>query len=87
MRTFRKDFEKELKNLEIEECEEITTKLVAKKFRRKALKVHSDKTFKDDVDFQNLLNDYNNVMEALNKLSEHEDGEMVEKTDIQNFFE
>ena len=87
MENFRRDFEKELKNLEIEECDEITTKLVGRKFRRKALKVHSDKTFKDDVDFQNLLNDYNNVMEALNKILEHEDGEMVEKTDIQNFFE
>ena len=87
MEIFRKEYEKELLNLEIEESEEITQKLVTTKFRRKALKVHSDKTFKDDVDFQNLLEDYSKVVEALNNMAENEDGELVEKTDIQNFFE
>ena len=44
MDNLRKELERELINLEIEADEDITVKLVTKKFKRKALKVHSDKT-------------------------------------------
>ena len=87
MENLRKQFEKELKNLEIHESEDITPELVDSKSRRKALKVHSDKTFKDDEEFKILLNDYHKVSDALNELLENEDGEVVGKTDIQNFFQ
>ena len=59
MENIRKNYEKELRTLEISDEEELTVKLVTKKFKKKALKVHSDKTHKDDEEFKELLNDYN----------------------------
>ena len=82
------EHENELKNLEIEEDEVLTVKLVTRKFKRKALKVHSDKTgTMDDEEFKQLLNDYNKVKNALNELSEETNEEDTEQSDLQNFFE
>ena len=62
MENLRRQFESEIKNLEISEEELLTVKLVTQKFRKKALKAHSDKTGKeDDEEFKQLLNDYNTV--------------------------
>ena len=59
MENIRRQYEKELKNLEITHDELITMKLVSTKFKRKALKVHSDKTGKDDdEEFIELYSDY-----------------------------
>ena len=60
-------------------------KLVEKKFKRKALKVHSDKTGKDDEEFKDLLRDYNTLIAAIDECTE--EGGFVEKCDLQNFFE
>ena len=87
MEDIRKHFVKEINNLEIEDDEVLTEKLVTTKFKKKALKVHSDKTGKeDDEEFKQLLNDYHTVRDAVNELSddnEPKDG----KTDLQSFFE
>ena len=89
MENIRKHFEKELKNLEINDENEITVKLIEKKFKRKALKVHSDKTGNaDDEEFKELVNDYNRVREAVKKLSEESQGKNEdEETDMSKFFE
>ena len=80
--------EKELKNLGVEEEEALTVKLVTKKFKKKALKVHSDKTHNnDDEEFKELLNDYHKVKDAINEISNSAAEEDDEKTDLQNFFE
>ena len=47
--------------------------------------MHSDKTFKDDEEFKELLSDYHRIVDAMNDLDE--EGEFVDKTDLQNFFE
>ena len=88
MENLKKEHENELKNLEIDEDELLTVKLVTRKFKRKALKVHSDKTgTMDDEEFKQLLNDYNKVKNALNELSDETDEEDSEQSDLQNFFE
>ena len=91
METIRKQFERELKNLEIEEDAIITIKLVEKKFRRKALKVHSDKTGNKDDDkdeeFKQLVGDYNKLVNALEKFNAESNIEVEEKTDLSTFFE
>ena len=87
MENIRKDFKKELKNLEISEEEELTVKLVTRKFKKKALKVHSDKNReKDDEEFKELLNDYNNLKEAISEVVKDVNVE-DEQTDLQSFFE
>ena len=86
MENIRKQFAKELFNLEITEDEVITEKLVTKKFKMKALKVHSDKTGKaDDEEFKELLNDYHRVLDAVKKIEKSNDVDT--KTDLQEFFE
>ena len=56
MENIRKQLEQELRNLEIGEGEELNAKLVAKRFKKKALRVHSDKTHSnDDEEFKKLL--------------------------------
>ena len=86
MENIRKNFEKELKNLEIGDEDPINLKVAATMFKRKALKVHSDKThLDDDEEFKELLHDYNVLKDAINACME--EGEFVEKTDLQNFFE
>ena len=91
METIKKQFERELKNLEIEEEDIITIKLVEKKFRRKALKVHSDKTGNKDEDkdeeFKQLVGDYNKLVNAMEKLNAESNIEVEEKTDLSTFFE
>ena len=47
--------------------------------------MHSDKTGKDDEDFKELVQDYNTLLDALKDLAE--EGECVEKSDLQKFFE
>ena len=85
MEDLRKALKKELFNLEIDEGEEITIKVVEKKFKKKALKVHPDKTGSDDdMEFKELLADFRKVQTALNEI-ETEDVE--HKGDIFTFFE
>ena len=85
MENIRKQYQKELKNLEIGDEVPINLKVVATMFKRKALKVHSDKTHKnDDEEFKELLRDYTVLKDAINACVE--EGEFVEKTDLQNFF-
>ena len=43
MENLRKQLDSEIKNLEIGEDEVISLKLVTQRFKKKALKVHSDK--------------------------------------------
>ena len=60
---------------------------MTRKFKKKALKVHSDKTGKeDDEEFKQLLNDYHTVRDAINELSDDNEPK-DEKTDLQSFFE
>ena len=88
MESLRIFLKKELKNLGVEEEEALTVKLVTKKFKKKALKVHSDKTHNnDDEEFKELLNDYHKVKDAINEISNSAAEEDDEKTDLQNFFE
>ena len=85
MENFKKQFEKELKNLEIEDTDVLSEKHIAKKFKKKALKVHSDKTGNDDEEFKDLLNDYHKVLKAFKELKL--DAQDEEKDDLQTFFE
>ena len=86
MENIRNQFRKELDNLEIGEDEALSVKLVGRRFRKKALKVHSDKTRGgDDEEFKELLNDYHRVIEALEQLGENK--EMSETMDMHAFFE
>ena len=79
-------WKKELKNLEISEEEELTVKLVTRKFKKKTLKVHSDKNReKDDEEFKELFNDYNNLKEAISEVVKDVNVE-DEQTDLQSFF-
>ena len=69
MDVLRNSLKKELTNLEVEEAEEITFKMIEKKYKKKALKVHPDKTgTDDDAEFQELLADFKKVQTALNEL-------------------
>ena len=75
-------------NLEIEEGEEITIKVVTTKFKKKALRVHSDKTHKqDDEEFKQLLHDYNVLKDAINQINGNKKDIDEAKTDLQTFFE
>ena len=74
--------------LEISEEEELTIKLITKKFKKKALRVHSDKTLnKDDEEFKELLNDYEKLKDAVKEVSKENAAEDEDKTDLQTFFE
>ena len=85
MENFKKQYAKELANLEISDIENLSEKFLSKKFKKKALKVHSDKTRKGDEEFQDLLNDYNKLIEGFKDLNlEQED---AEKDDLIKFFE
>ena len=87
MENIRKQYQKELRMLEISEEEELTVKLVTKKFKKKALRVHTDKTHNgDDEEFKELLSDYEKLKDAINEVS-NENNEIEEKSDLQNFFE
>ena len=87
MENIRKNYEKELRTLEISDEEELTVKLVTKKFNIKALKVHSDKTHTDDdEEFKELLNHYNKLKEAIAEVSKEENND-EEQSDLQSFFE
>ena len=87
MENLRKQYESELKNLEIQEDEELTVKLVTRKFKKKALRVHSDKTgSENDEEFKQLLNDYNRVKEAINEITKDNNQEDCDKSNFQHFF-
>ena len=87
MDNLRKELERELINLEIEADEDITVKLVTKKFKRKALKVHSDKTgLGDDEEFKQLYFDFEKVRDAVKKITADIENE-EDKSDLQTFFE
>ena len=87
METLREQFAKELKNLEITNEDIITARFVTIKFKRRALKVHSDKTHTgDDEEFKELLNDYKRVIDAIEKIGNNEE-KMDVKTDLQEFFQ
>ena len=82
---FKKQFAKELNNLEINDVENLSEKFISKKFKRKALKVHSDKTRKDDEEFKELLNDYRKLIKGFKDFNiEKED---TEKDDLIKFFD
>ena len=85
MEALRNIMKKELLNLDVEESDEINIKMVEKKFKKKALKVHPDKTgTDDDAEFKELLADFKKVQTALNEL-EIDDEE--DKGDVFTFFE
>ena len=44
MEEFRNTYKEELKRLDVSDDEELTTKMLSSKFKKKALKVHPDKT-------------------------------------------
>ena len=86
MEAIRKNLKKELNNLDIEETEDITIRFVEKKFKKKALKVHPDKTgTNDDAEFKELLRDFQKVQTALNELEEEDSDD--DKGDVFTFFE
>ena len=88
MENIRKQFKKELENLEIKEDEIITLKLVGTRFRKKALRVHSDKTRDgDDEEFKELLNDYNRVSDAIEKICQNQEEVVSEKSEMHSFFQ
>ena len=87
MEAFKTKYAKELENLEIENTDDLTERYISKKFKRKALKVHSDKTrSNDDEEFKELLSDYERVLKAFREMN-IEANEGGEKDDLQNFFE
>ena len=68
MENTKKQYHKELQNLEIGLDETITVQLVGKRFRKKALRVHSDKTrLGDDEEFKELVNVCNRLVDAIEK--------------------
>ena len=85
MENFKKTFERQLNNLDIDikSTDNISEKFVSLKFKRKALKVHSDKTGKDDEEFKQLLHDYHEILDALKKLNVANEEE--EKDELQSF--
>ena len=87
MENIRQQFEKELLNLEIGKDEELSVKLVGSRFRKKALRVHSDKTgLGDDEEFKNLLNDYKKVIDAIEKVSNCKEERSKEQSEMHSFF-
>ena len=88
MENIKKQFHKELQNLEIGLDEIITVQLVGKRFRKKALRVHSDKTrLGDDEEFKELVNDYNRLVDAIEKIMYNQDDIRAEKSEMHSFFE
>ena len=87
MENLRKELKSELMNLEIGVEEPLSVKLVTTKFKRKALRVHSDKTKGDDEEFKQLLNDYNRVKDAIKEALGEGIEDEGEKSDLQSFFE
>ena len=84
MENLKKQFERELINLEIESDEELTVRVVTKKFHRKALRVHTDKTgTTDDEEIKQLITDYHYIVEALKGINGEEKDE---KSDVHEFF-
>ena len=83
MEQFRKKFTDELRRLDIDDEEEVTAKMLASKFKKKALKVNPDKKGddNDDEELKTLLNDYNTCMEALGLIEEEK-----EKDEMSEFF-
>ena len=78
-----KNMKKELINLEVEEEEEINIKMVKKKFKKKALKVHLDKTgTNDDAEFKELLADFKRMQIALREIESKDDDD---KGDVYTF--
>ena len=87
MENIKKQFHKELQNLEIGLDEIITVQLVGKRFRKKALRVHSDKTrLGDDEEFKELVNDYNRLVDAIEKIMYNQDDIRAEKSEMHSFF-
>ena len=86
MEEFRKTYAEELRRLDVSDDEELTTKMLSSKFKKKALKVHPDKTgeVNQDEEFKNLLNDYKICMEALNVILKDEADQ--EKNEVAKFF-
>ena len=65
----------------------LSAKLVGKKFRKKALRVHSDKTRQgDDEEFKELLNVYNKIIDAIDKISDDQEEKSEEKSEMHSFF-
>ena len=92
MEAIRNTFKKELNKLEISETEEITTKSVEKKFKKKALKVHPDKTgTDDDAEFKELLADFRKLQTALKELKDEDENDINdeddESSDLSKFFD
>ena len=87
MEAFRKQFEKELSNLEVTEKEEITVKVLSKKFKKKAFKLHPDKTGNnEDEQFKELLNDFNIVLAAYKSINKDENDDSDENDDKGELF-
>ena len=85
MEDFRKIYAEELKRLNVEDDEEVTAKMLNSKFKKKALRVHPDKTGDaNDEEFKNLLKDFNTCMEALGLIVKEE--EEKENNDMAEFF-
>ena len=85
MENFKKQYNKELENLEIYYIENLTEKYISKKFKRKTLKVYSDKTGKDDEEFKQLLDNYNKLKKGFKALNIGPENE--EKDDLIKFFD
>ena len=78
MENLRKAYKKELDNLEIGENEEITAKILNKKFKSKALKQNHD-------EFKELMKNYHVLLNTFSKILNLDDE--TEKTDSMKFFE
>ena len=88
MENIKKQFHKEIQNLEIGLDEVLTVELVGKRFRKKALRVHSDKTsLGDDEEFKELVNDYHRLVDALEELGDKQEDIRAEKSDMHSFFQ
>ena len=86
MKDFIRNYQDELRRLDVQEGEEVTSKMLSMKFKKQALKTHPDKTgdVDDDTEFKNLLNDYNMLIDALSKVKEDEVEQ--DKNDMADFF-
>ena len=74
MEDFVRNYQEELRRLDVQEGEEVTAKMLSMKFKKLALKTHPDKTgdVDNDAEFKNLLNDYNMLIDALSKMKKDE---------------
>ena len=86
MEDFVRNYHEELGRLDVQEGEEVTAKMLSMKFKKKALQTHPDKTgdVDNDTEFKNLLNDYNMLIDALNKMKEDENEHEI--NDLADFF-